>query len=524
MRKLSIAVVLSALAMVVAPTAAYADEMKVHEGVYAEGLSLAGKTESEAAAAIESYVEDMGEAQITLNCSEDNTVTVSAADLGIKWNNTEVAGEAVRVGQGGNLIRRFKDLADLKKQNKVFDVEVSVDEETVKRILSENCAIYDKKAVNATISPNNAGSFTIIEGSDGEETNIEASYEMIRDYFKDSFDGSDATLALEVDAVKPKGDAESLSMIKDVLGTYSTTYKTSSSDRAKNVSTGCSHINGSVLYPGEQLSVYETVSPFTEENGYAMAGSYLNGLVVESLGGGICQVSTTLYQAVLRAELQVDQRSNHSMVVNYVPHAGDAAIAGTAKDFKFTNNTDYPIYIAGKTQDREITFTIYGVETRPSNRTIDFESVDISTTEPVGDKIIADASQPAGFVNTQSAHTGYVSEYWKIVKENGTEVSRELVNKSTYKATQRTITLGTATSNAVTASAIQSAIASGDGNYAKAVAAAVKLDGGAGVVAQQQQAALAAQQAAAAQAAAAAAAQQAAAAPVGIPYDDSSQQ
>ena len=93
-----------------------------------------------------------------------------------------------------------------------------------------------------------------------------------------------------------------------------------------------------VLYPGDTFSAYEVVSPFTEENGYYMAGSYLNGKVVDSLGGGICQVSTTLYNAVLLAELEIVERAPHSMIVNYVEPSSDAAIAGTYKDFKFKND------------------------------------------------------------------------------------------------------------------------------------------------------------------------------------------
>ena len=97
------------------------------------------------------------------------------------------------------------------------------------------------------------------------------------------------------------------------------------------------------MLPGEEFSAYETVSPFSEENGYHLAGSYLNGMVVESLGGGICQVSTTLYNAVLLAELEVVERHNHSMEVSYVQPSADAAIAESAgKDFKFRNNLDYP--------------------------------------------------------------------------------------------------------------------------------------------------------------------------------------
>ncbi len=211
------------------------------------------------------------------------------------------------------------------------------------------------------------------------------------------------------------------------------------------MSSGASHINGTVLYPGEEFSAYETVSPFTEANGYAMAGSYLNGEVVDSMGGGICQVSTTLYNAVLRAELNVTERSPHSMTVHYVDLSEDAAIAGTYKDFKFVNSTEYPIYIEGyTTSDKKITFNIYGKETRDKNRTISFESQIVSET-PATTILQEDAGQGIGYKAVSSkGSSSYVAELYKIVKVNGVETDRIKVNKSTYKGTNRVVTYGTA--------------------------------------------------------------------------------
>lgn len=97
-----------------------------------------------------------------------------------------------------------------------------------------------------------------------------------------------------------------------------------------------------------------------KENGYALAGSYENGQTVQTYGGGICQVSTTLYNAVIRAELKIVERFPHSMTVHYVPRSADAAIAGTHKDMKFKNTFDTPIYIEGKANGSTITFTVYG--------------------------------------------------------------------------------------------------------------------------------------------------------------------
>ncbi|MCR4589571.1 MAG: VanW family protein [Lachnospiraceae bacterium] len=486
-------VIMTFLSLISAIPVAAADGTLIKEGVYAGKVDLSGMTESEAMSAVDSYIKDLDNAELILNCVSGNTVAVKPADFSVSWGNREIVADAVSLGRSGNVIRRFKDLSDLKKHKKVYDIELAMDDEALKQVLTEKCAAYNTNPKNAELIPGEGGNFTIIEGEEGAAVNVDASLEVVENYIANDLTAEGGAVDLVIETVKPKGDTETLSKIKDKLGSFTTKYETSGADRSANIATGCKHINGTLLYPGEQFSVYEHVSPFTEENGYHLAGSYLNGLVVESLGGGICQVSTTLYQAVLRAELQVDERSNHSMVVDYVPHGGDAAIAGTAKDFKFTNNTEYPIYIAGQTGGKAITFTLYGVETRDmSRRSLDFESVELSKEEPGADQVVGDPESPAGSVHTQSAHTGYRCEFWKIIKEDGVEKDRVKISTSTYKAVPKIITIGTATDNEVTKAALNNAIATQNPDYAKAVAASVALDGGAGALAEQQMGAAAA--------------------------------
>ena len=148
----------------------------------------------------------------------------------------------------------------------------------------------------------------------------------IQEYLNNEWDKENAMIDLVAETTQPRGTKEELSMVKDVLGTFTTSFSSSGYNRSGNVRNGCAKINGTLLYPGDTFSTYETVSPFTEANGYYEAGSYLNGLVIDSLGGGICQVSTTLYNAVLLAELEVTERFNHSMIVTYVDPSADAAI------------------------------------------------------------------------------------------------------------------------------------------------------------------------------------------------------
>ena len=165
--------------------------------------------------------------------------------------------------------------------------------------------------------------------------------------------------------------------------------------------------------------------------------------MVDSIGGGVCQISTTLYQAALRAELEIVQRQNHSMIVGYVKPSMDAATAGTVKDLKVTNNYSTPIYVEGYTKGRTLTFTIYGKETRPANRTVEFVSETLSTIDPGEPEIKVDNSMAPGTrKQVQSAHTGIKSRLWKVVKVDGTETERTLLHTDTYNASKAIVMVG----------------------------------------------------------------------------------
>ena len=446
---------------------------KILDGIYISRLNVSGMTREEAEQKVQLMVDDMKKAVITLKVNDEHSVEITAEDINLTWNNTDVVEEAARLGKEGNIVKRYKAIKDLQYGTMVFDLDIAIDKNALTQIIQEQCSVYDIPAEDMTLTREN-GSFQISGGQTGIEVNVEESVAAVENYLKDEWNYEDAQVALVVQETKPRGSEEELALVKDVLGTFTTSYSTSGSARSANVANGCSLINGTVLYPGDEFSAYDAIKPFTEENGYKLAGFYLNGMVVESLGGGICQVSTTLYNAVLLSELEVTERSNHSMIVTYVDPSADAAIAGTAKDFKFVNNLDHPIYIEGVTADKKITFTIYGVETRPANREVVYESKIISKTVPEGENVVADGGQPIGFIDVQSSHTGYVAELWKIVKEDGVEVSREQVNKSTYKPSPRTATVGTASADPNASAAVNAAIATQNIGHVKNVIAAVK--------------------------------------------------
>ena len=264
--------------------------------------------------------------------------------------------------------------------------------------------------------------------------------------------------------VSPMLTAETLSQLTDVLGSATTDYSASSWGRAKNVENGTSKINGTLLMPGESFSVTDAVAPFTAENGYELAPSYESGQVVDSYGGGICQVSTTLYNAVLKAELQIDARSNHTMIVTYVPPSKDAAIAEGLMDLVFTNTTDYPIYIAGSAYSGTLNFKIFGAETRPSNRSLEFVSETLSQTDPASNiKLVAKTDQNVGYLSqVQSAHQGLSAVLWKQIYYDGVLSETIQVNSSTYQASPAIYEVGVVTDNTALSSALYNAIALND--------------------------------------------------------------
>lgn len=479
---------------ITAETVKAKEEAVVPDTVYIEDINVSGMTKEQAQEAIDDYTAELDSTTFTLTTG-DKDIQVTAEDIGLAVKNTDVVEEALNIGKTGNLIARYKAKKDLAKEKKVYDLVFGADEDKIETLLNTNSENLNQEAVNCGLVREN-DSFKIIDGADGITVNTADSAKAIIEFLENEFEGKNASVQLATDVAKPKGTKEELQKVQDVLGTYHTDYSSSAGGRAKNVKIGCEKINGSVIYPGDQFSVYKEVTPFDAENGYELAGSYENGTTVQTYGGGICQVSTTLYNAVILSELAIDERFNHSMIVSYVKPSMDAAIAGTSKDLKFTNNTDAPIYIEGYTSGGNLYFTIYGEDTRDADRVVTYESETTSQTDP-GVSFEATGGQPIGYIaSTQSPHTGYTAKLWKVVTVNGVEQSRTEFNTSRYRASNRIYAVGVATDNPEAAAQISAAIATGD--EATIRAAAAQYSGASQAAADQ----AAAEQAAAAQAAA----------------------
>lgn len=451
-----------------------AEEDRIKNGIYAGDVDLSGMTSQEAAAAVSAYVDRLKDIEITLITSGDTEITATAGELGVDWANRELVAEALEVGKSGNVIERYKIMKDLEHENLTYPVELSFSLSNIRNVVEEKCTGYDMEAVSWTLKKVD-GEFQIVEGNNGYALDVESSVDKVNDFLNTQWERQPCSIALDVKITEPRGTKEELAQVKDVLGTYTTYYPESDANRAANITTGSNHINGTLLYPGEEFSTYDAVTPFSVANGYYPAGSFMNGRLVNSLGGGVCQVSTTFYNAVLLAEVEVVERSNHSMMVTYVEPSCDAAIAesggSASKDFIIRNNLENPIYIESVTEGKSITVTIYGKETRDPNREIRYESKVLEVNRPPADDIYPDESQPLGYITTSGAFIGYKAQLWKVELVNGKEVSRTQVNSSSYKMVPRSAVVGTATADPAAHEEIMAAIGTGNIDHVKNVIA-----------------------------------------------------
>lgn len=228
----------------------------------------------------------------------------------------------------------------------------------------------------------------------------------------------------------------------DLLGTCSTKYNAGNTGRTTNLKLAAGKINGKVLLVGEEFSYNQTVGERTIAAGYKMAATYSGGKVVDGLGGGICQISSTLYDAVVFADLDVTVRRNHQFITSYLPGGKDATVVWGAQDFKFKNSRKYPIRITATVSGGIATIQIWGHK-EETEYDISIETRKTATIAYTT-QYINDSSLPAGTQKVvQNGNNGSKYEAYKVKRLNGEVVSRTLLSKDTYNAMQKIVKVGT---------------------------------------------------------------------------------
>ncbi len=423
-------------------------EQTIPNGVYAGDIDLSGKTEEEATDAIKEYINTLKKKKITFT-TDTNKDKVTLKKLGISWKNKDIVSDAVELGYHGNLISRFKELSDIKKDKKVYDIETSIDETKLEKYVKKTIQAYDKKPVEPKITRTN-GKFKITKEKNGVTVNVDETIKSVQNALGKDWNGDDVNVTTVCEIAKPEHTSESLKVIKDELGTCTTTYSSGQRGRTQSLELSTKRLDGTIIYPGETVSVSELMGPRTKEGGYGSAIGYYGNSTSDTIGAGICQTASTLYDAALYAELGIAERHNHSMIVHYVKYSMDATIyAGSdyknpSKDLKLKNESEYPVYIDSYASGGRCQFTIYGKETRPKNREVKYISKTLAEKWPTEITYINDSSRLVGYTSVkQGAFPLVRSTLTKVVYVDGKETERTVINKDKYNSSNKKVIRGT---------------------------------------------------------------------------------
>ena len=426
-------------------------ENVILSGILIDGKNVEGMNYEDALSYINSKADTNTEGNIiTIKSSDGKQIyTYTFQDFELKFDIENAVKQALNFAKDSSSPDWWRQFKALESGTVDFSI-MSYNKAQVRSYVN---AIADKINVDAKDAglKRENGQFIVTPAQTGykidKETILSQVYDLIdnRDFGKE--------VIFDINVTEPKHKDADVNGITGIIGTYSSPYTGGDDNRIQNLKNGCAKINGVVIYPGEEFSTNAHFNPCTEANGWASAGTIVNGKIEDSIGGGMCQVSSALYMALLNAELKITERFNHSMKVGYADYGFDATLAGDYKDLKFVNDTDCAIFIESYLANSNVVVNIYGKELHSVGRTLKFYNKFIKETPPDEPITKEDSSLPVGTNKLDvTAKNGYVYELYKEVYENGVLKDTIKINTSTYLPRRQVTLIGTGTNESETTS------------------------------------------------------------------------
>lgn len=406
------------------------------EGVTVEGVAIGGKTMSEAETLLQELIKSKtlnGTLPLTLG---DETYQFDLSAVSVTTNLSDVLVQAFQLARVGSVEDVLAEAENIRTNGRAFSLTIQYDFTTIGTQVAELAAQIDRPAKNAAFGEidKERHEVTTSEAVDGLLVEQDTLVELITNAF---MNGDHTTpIAIPTSSIPATLTQEHLALISTQA---ETSFKGSSSNRKYNIKKGASKINGTVLEPGETFSTNSALGTRTLENGWKMANAYVSGTTEEQAGGGVCQLSSTLYNAVVMADLEIVSRRNHSMPVSYIRKGLDATInsVGNIIDFKFRNNTETDVIIFAWTSGNSLFFKICRCQFETDEYDeIRLTSEKIETIHPSGEmEEEYDPLLPPG--TEQIIVERKDGERWQSYKhyyKNGERVKTEKLALSTYSA------------------------------------------------------------------------------------------
>lgn len=421
------------------------------DGISINGVAIGGMTYAEAQTALQpvaASLEAMGELQLLYG---EKIYSVNTNQFVSSSNLSDVLNEAYHLGKTGDYAAMKAEAENIKTNGRVYTLDANYDLSTLTQRVAEIAVEIDTVAKNAAVESVDTDAHTIVfsDAVAGVTVQQEA---LVQTISAAVTNGNKTPIQIPVIETQPTVTKETLAAKYVQRATFSTDFSTSTSERKYNINKGAGLINGTIMKPDEVFSTNDTLGTRTTKNGWKMAGAYENGATVEQAGGGVCQLSTTLYNTVVKADLEIVFRRNHSMPVAYIDKGLDATInsVGNIIDFKFKNNTGSDLVIfAYTTNNKKLTFEVWGVPFATdeydeikltSKKLAEYEPSGLPTEVLVEDGTIAPGEQ----VIKVPARKGYLYQSYKNYYKAGTLVRSEELASSTYKAFNGEIWIGPA--------------------------------------------------------------------------------
>ncbi|MBE5780500.1 MAG: hypothetical protein E7328_01570, partial [Clostridiales bacterium] len=393
------------------------DDGLVAAGVSVEGVQVGGDAPKDALTKLEALVAESQEAIVLPIVIADRTEEVPISQLGVGTSGEDALGIAMAVGRSGGIEDRRKQIADARQSGMDCELKFDYDENTIREAVIAYCDAVPREPTKEEVKfdPSLPERFTFTERKAGfiPDTNQFASMvlERVRNW-----DFSAITMPGE--AIEPDGASTGVIENTVLIAKHSTSFSGSSYGRAYNIKLGLSKINGKIVQPGETFSVEDNLGNTTDGRVWKSAGAIENGVPTDQVGGGICQVSTTLFNAVVRSDLKIDEWWFHSILSSYTPIGTDAALNYGTADFRFTNNTEWPIYIVAYTQGTKAYCEIWG-RPIPDGGSIDIVGVRTGTIPQPKDIEVTNEKDVSG------GRMGHRCTTYKIYKDkDGKEIKR----------------------------------------------------------------------------------------------------
>lgn len=402
----------------------------IYKGVSIEDIDLSG-IEKEIAAELvaQKMNEKLAGKKIVLK-GIDNSWTIDPGDISLQYVAEDAIEKAYRAGRDGNILKRIQEIFRLRKDGINFTCDLTFNKEQLKNILTIIKKQVDKQEKNASLSYSN-GEIAKTPEVVGVYLDVDKSFDAIE---KNILDKNFEVNTLVINEVTPHITMNGIQNINGVIAEFRTYFSTAAENRAHNIRLACEKINNTILMPKDAFSMNKGIGPRTPENGYKTAPIILKDEFVEDVGGGVCQVTTTLYCAALLARLNITQRAPHSLPLGYVPPSHDATISGDYIDLKFENSLEDAVAINAEVSGGTICIRILGNNDMQKNivklRSEIVETYEakveviIDNTLPVNEKVIVKAPQ-----------NGLKSRLFRDTYDvNGKLLKSELISEDVYNA------------------------------------------------------------------------------------------